>query len=129
MTLIKPELKRLYSADVYDLDSPDLPEDQAFCISVQAMLGAEGEEWEESFDMSVCNPLWVAERVREGVFSGRHKLIVDRINGAQIRDFWNQVAAVSAAETWDEVGDRLGRYGRWEFEDYNQYREGMERFK
>lgn len=70
--------------------------------------------------MAVCNTLWVAERVKQGVFSGRHTLIMDRISGVQLRDFWNQVAVMSAAETWDGVAEKLGRYGLWEFEDYKK---------
>ncbi|MBY6240454.1 Imm8 family immunity protein [Methylosinus sp. Sm6] len=118
MTTIRPELKRIHSPDIFDLETPGLPEDQPFCVLVQTMFGPEGVDGEESFDMLVCNPLWVADQSKRGAFSGRHHLIVGSFDIRAIRSFWEDVAKECSGATWEEVAEQLGRYGKWEFEDY-----------
>jgi hypothetical protein len=59
---MKAELKHLHSPDVHDLRSfkPDDPTN--FSIFVQAMIGLEGDDASESFDLTVCTPTWLADR-------------------------------------------------------------------
>lgn len=118
MTVTRPVLKGLHSPDVLDLETHRPPDDEPFCVLVQAMFGPEGEDGEESFDLVVCNPPWIAERTRRGPFSGRHHLILARFDMADIRAFLGRVAAQSSAPTWQEVGEKLARHAHWEFEDY-----------
>lgn len=116
--MIKPELKRLHSPDHVDLHNLTIDERTPFSILVQALFSPEGEDGEESFDVVVCNSLWVTNEAKRGAFSGRHHLIVDHFDVKEIRAFWQQIAAESTGATWAEVGAKLGRYGKWEFEDY-----------
>lgn len=118
MIAIRPELKRLHSPDVFDLDNPTLDQSGPFCILVQAMFGPEGDEGEESFDVLVCNPKWVEQRSSAGAFNGRHLLIVSKFDASEIRDFLTESASHCSGLTWDEVTSKLGRIGKWEFEDY-----------
>jgi hypothetical protein len=120
MNIIRPELKGLHSPDVYDLDNAAVNAENAFCILVQAMFGPAGSEGEESFDVVVCNPKWVEKEVQENaILNGRHHLIMSDFNIGRIRNFLLRHADQCAAPTWEEVGQRLGRIGHWEFEDYD----------
>ena len=74
MNNIQPELKRLHSPDLLNLDNPKLDRERPFCILVQAMFGPIGSPGEEAFDVLVCNPKWIEQRSREGMFTGRHHL-------------------------------------------------------
>ncbi|MFC3987609.1 Imm8 family immunity protein [Actinoplanes siamensis] len=77
---------------------------------------------EEYFDLTVCSPEWLAKTCRElgGIYNPRHHLVVS------VEDF--DVRAVRAwlaarvreveGDTWAEIGERVGRVGYWEFEDY-----------
>lgn len=118
MSKMKPELKRIHSPDVFDLENPLLREDEPYCVLVQAMFGPEGVDGEESFDMLVCNSSWLEAAAAKGAFSGRHYFIVNRFCVNDIRDFWEKVSRESAGETWDDVAKNLAKYGKWEFEDY-----------
>jgi len=118
MNMIEPKLKRLHSPDIFDLSAPQLCEDSPYCVFVQAMFGPNGSDGEESFDILVCNDLWVSQQCRIGAFSGRHHLIVCRFDINEIREFLEQIALKCADVDWNRVALKLGRYGQWEFEDY-----------
>lgn len=53
------KLKRLHSPDIYNLENYQPECAGSFCFLLQAMIGPEGEEGEESFDIEVCTPAWI----------------------------------------------------------------------
>lgn len=117
--VVQPVLKRLHSPDTFDLESFHPDEPDYFCVLVQAMFGTATVPGEESFDILVCSPKWLASEVeREGVVVGRHYLIVASFDFERIRAFLGRYADECVGATWDEVAAKLGRLGRWEFEDY-----------
>jgi hypothetical protein len=93
-----------------------------FAMLARMIVGPPGTLGEESFDVTVCSPEWLAKTCREvgGIYNGRHHLVVN------VEDF--DVRAVLAwlaarvqevqAESWPQICERLGRLGYWEFEDY-----------
>ncbi len=118
MSVIRAELKRLHSPDVYDIENPGIDASGPFCVLVQAMFGPEGVDGEESFDVLVCNPKWVEARTNEGAFNSRHHLIMSRFDANDIRSFLIDSAKQFDGSTWEEVAEKLSRVGKWEFEDY-----------
>lgn len=115
------ELKRLHSPDIYDLESyqPDNP--GMFGFLLQAMVGPEGKDIEESFDIEVCTPRWLEEAYGiDEVVIGRHHLIVREYNYqrivAAIKDFLRDCSGGN----WNEVAEKVSRLGKWEFEDYTE---------
>jgi hypothetical protein len=117
---VRAEIKYLHSPDVEpDLETyrPDDPEDVG--LLVQVIVGAAGEPGEESFDVMVCTPRWLDREARRfGPLIGRHYLVVARYDFAEIRAFITKVVDAENAPTWRELAERLGRFGHWEFEDY-----------
>lgn len=121
MSLVRACLKRLHSPDVYDLDSYRPTDESRFALQLQAFFGPEGSEGEESFDLVVCTPGWLAQKVeQERVISGRHYLIVNEYNIEEIRTFLVRYATRCPGRTWNEVAEKLARIGLWEFEDYTE---------
>lgn len=119
MTIVRAALKRLHSPDVDDLESFVPTEPDRFGILVQAMFGPEDLEGEESFDLLICTPAWLAEEVtRAGAVIGRHHLVVNGFDFQQIRAFLDGYARSVSGSSWHEVAAKLARLGRWEFEDY-----------
>ncbi len=118
MTIVVPKLKALHSPDIFQIDNASVDSKVAFCILVQAMFGPANTDGEESFDILVCNVKWVEQRLTDGPFSGRHYLIVSHFDPSQIRAFLNDFAGSCSGQNWHEVAVKLGRIGKWEFEDY-----------
>jgi hypothetical protein len=115
---MRAELRRLHSPDVDDLATWTPPGD-GWAILVQVLAGPAGGPGEESFDLTLCTPAWLAERAaRDGVVDGRHHLVVAGYDHGRLLAYLRRRVAACEGDDWDEVGAKLGRLGRWEFEDY-----------
>lgn len=107
----------------FDPDPAALGADPAgFCTHVRLIAGPDDGPGDESFDLTLCTPEWLAESAAAsgGIVDGRHHLVVlfesfDR----RAVEAWieKRVTLVSGAD-WHEVGSKLSRLGYWEFEDY-----------
>ena len=107
---------------IFSPDPRTLPGDPAaFVFGVQLLIGPADEPGEESFELTVCSPEWLAEQCRSGQpVNGLHHVIVgwDTYDERVLRDWLEaRVHAVEAA-TWDGLASRLRFLGGWEFENY-----------
>ena len=83
------------------------------------MVGPVGKPGEESFDVVVCTPRWLDRRVREGSpLIGRHHLVIERWDAARVRLYLTRAVESEEAPTWPELAIKIGRIGKWEFDDY-----------
>ncbi len=115
------EIRALYSPDVHDLESWKPPRPDSFGILLQLIAGPAGEEGEESFDVVLCTPRWIDEtHGLDDIVVGRHHLIVKRYRYEAMIDFIKQYVGSCSGDTWEVVAEKLGRLGRWEFEDYRE---------
>lgn len=113
------ELKRIHSPDIYDLESYRPEDPNKFAFLLQAMIGPEGKEGEESFDIEVCTPRWLEEIYKlEEIVVGRHHLIVREYNYERIIKTIKDYLQNCSGEGWNEVAEKVARLGKWEFEDY-----------
>ena len=73
--------------------------------------------------MLVCTPSWLVQKLRTegGIVSGRNYIFVEEYDIVLIREFIVDYAEQCCGETWAEVGERLGRLCKWEFEDYQPF--------
>ncbi|MBD3943489.1 hypothetical protein IF188_17490 [Microbacterium sp. NEAU-LLC] len=55
-----------------------------------------------------------------GIYDARHHVIVtwDRSDQRILRDCFAARVRVVEGDDWSQIGERLGRLGLWEFEDY-----------
>ena len=118
---VRAELKSLFSPDADPLKSfvPSGP----FGILVMAMIGPAGQDGHESFDFMVCTPEWFSSQMREEIKIGRHYLFVRDFNYASLENFVQDYCSRCEGESWRAVAEKIGRLGKWEFEDYVPYRE------
>lgn len=99
--------------------SPD-PFDDSFWLRM--LVGPQGGPGEESFDVLVCTPGWLARAVaEEGPQVGRHRLVVEKLDLPAAETFLRRQIERLEAATWDELAAKVARLGYWEFEDYRPY--------
>ena len=108
---------------IFDPAPTTLPAEPAsFSFWVRLIVGPKDGPGEESFDLTVCSPEWLAVRCRQqGIVDGRHHLVVnaDDFDQRQLRSWLESRVRQLQGGSWSEIGEKLGRLGHWEFEDYN----------
>jgi hypothetical protein len=87
--------------------------------SVRLIVGPQGGDGEESFDLMVVTPRRLAALLRrDGAVVGRHYLFVGEMDRPYIERFLQDRMRRIAGDTWREVAEKVGRIAHWEFEDY-----------
>jgi hypothetical protein len=104
-------------------DPSTLPDDPAeFSLLARMIVGPPDTPGEESFDVTVCSPEWLAKALRQvgGIYNARHHLVVnfDEFDQRALRGWLSARVQEVESDTWAEIGERLGRLGYWEFEDH-----------
>ena len=103
-------------------DPSALPDDPAqFSLLARMIVGPPDAPGEETFDVTICTPEWLTKACRQvGIYNARHHLVVDFAEFDQrvLRAWLSARVHEVEADTWSEIGERLGRLGHWEFEDY-----------
>lgn len=118
---MEAELRRLHSPDAPDVEHYVPIDADDFGLLLQAIIGPKDQIGEESFDFIVCTPNWLQKQVRDrGYLMGRHHLIVSRYDFDLIRDAIRTLCSETKGSDWDAIAEYLGRYGKWEFEDYRE---------
>jgi|SRR5689334_10316076 hypothetical protein len=115
--MILAQVKAIYTNEMDDLEKhvPDDPE--RFCVFVVAMVGPRTGEGEESFEIAVCSPKWLEQRIESDGFAiGMHHLFVADYNPAQIRKILTKLIERYSGDSWEEVARKVGKIGRWEFD-------------
>jgi hypothetical protein len=116
-------------AALRSIHSPDAPHFPAytpenpyhFGILIQALIGPEGGVGEESFDFQVCTASWLADQVPpSGFVFGRHYVVLQRFDASLITEALKDLCEQTTGSDWSAVAKQLARYGKWEFEDYQE---------
>ena len=95
-------LHRLHSPDVADLERY-VPDDEDVGLLVQAMIGPAGMEGEESFDLMVCTPRWLAMHIGSRHLFGRHYLFLPRYDYAALRAAIENLCRLAEGDDWGAV--------------------------
>ena len=116
---MRGQLRRLHSPDVFNLSAyaPESP--RCFSFLLQVMAGPENGDGEESFDVLVCTPEWLSRtHDQSSMVIGRHHLVVFEYNHERLHEFLDEYCRECSGAEWREVAEKIGRLGKWEFEDY-----------
>ena len=80
--------------------------------------GRSGGGGEEAFDFVICTADWFDKHASDPFVLGRHYLFVKRYDYSELVRFVVEFCSTCNAETWAVVAAKVGRLGKWEFEDY-----------
>ena len=96
------------------------PQDaENFGILVQAMIGPDDSIGEESFDFVVCTIDFIKPILAsQGHLFGKDYLFVQHYEYDLIWKVIESLCSEISGSDWSEIGNKLTRYGKWEFEDY-----------
>jgi hypothetical protein len=90
-----------------------------FCVWATAHIGIEGEKGAHLFQIQICTPEYLSRQISSsGPMWGRHMLIVQNYNAAEIRLMLERYLETCVGADWNEIGPKVARIGHWEFEDY-----------
>jgi hypothetical protein len=108
-----------------DPEPATLPADPAdFAFNARLLVGPSDGEGEESFDVTVASPEWIAARCREqdGILHCRHHVAVDfdTFDRRRLLQWLEHHVHSVDANSWPEIGTALSRLGHWEFDDYRE---------
>jgi hypothetical protein len=118
---MKAAVKSAYSSDA-DLDAPSGSHQSVDIASLQLEVGAAGSRGADIFEVIVVTPDWVRRAVKDsGPLVGRHYLVMDPFDIHEALAFITRKIEALEGETWDELSDRISRFGHWEFEDYKPF--------
>ena len=118
---MRPTIKRITTIDGDDPVKYSPGDPDRFAIVLRLFVGPSSSEGEESFDLTVCTPLWLQDRCeRDGFVLGRHHLVVLTFNFEFIRKTLVRLVERYSGVTWQDVAAKVSRIGYWEFEDYAQ---------
>ena len=116
---MKAELKYLHSPEIFDLAHFEPKNRKSFSFLLQIMVGPKGEEGEESFEVEVCTPRWLASNFdEERVILGSSYLIVQGYSYEKLKEFIIKYLDHCTGDNWLEVARKVSRLGQWEFENY-----------
>jgi hypothetical protein len=119
---MKAKLKSLHSPDV-DLASFSPVDPTNFGFLLQAMIGPDGQEGAESFEIQVCTPKWLVDRHEQGVFPdiilGMYMMFVFSYDLRQISRTLERYCERCVGDNWQALAAKLARLGAWEYEDYH----------
>jgi Immunity protein 8 len=116
--VISPRIRAFHSPDVHDLEG-HRPVDDDFAILVQILIGPDDAEGEEAFEIQIVTLGWLEQRCADdGLTSGEGRLVVVRYDWPRIETYLRRRVSRCTGSDWQEVAQKLSRFSRWEFADY-----------
>lgn len=118
---MKAKLIDLHSPDIDDLFNyvPEDPENFSFLL--QAFVGIEGQEGEESFDIEVYTPKWLlSNHKKQDIIFAHYSIIVFAYEFSSIHGKIKSTIEGCTGSSWEEIAKKVGQIGRWEFENYTE---------
>lgn len=118
---MKAEIKYIHSPDIEDLETYIPCIEDNFRFLLQVFVGIKGEKGEESFDIEIYTPKWLLSNcAKNEIILPKYSLIVFEYNFERIFQRIKQLIESCTGNTWEEIAQKAGLIGHWEFEDYQE---------
>lgn len=117
---MKAEIKYINSPDI-ELEKFYPDEEDNFGFLLQLIVGPKDQEGEESFDLTVCTPIWlVKNHIQSDIILGRYYLIIFEYNYKRLYSYLKNYIENIEGKTWEEIALKLSKIAYWEFEGYRE---------
>jgi hypothetical protein len=119
---VKAEVRFFHSPNIDSLSLYVPPDPDNFAFLLQVMVGPSDRPGEELFDVEVCSPQWLSDRLQqEQLMIGRHHVFVAGHDWDRISALITRWVARCEGNSWSEVVQEVGRLGHLEFKDYRPF--------
>lgn len=116
---MKGKVKSLHSPDIDCLETYNPDVEDSFSFLLQVFIGPENERGEESFDVIVCTPKWILQKLGENdSLFGFHHLIIQHYDYNKIVSKLNEFVDSQTGNNWDELASKYSKLGKREFDGY-----------
>ena len=116
---IQLEITGYFSSDVNDLENWCPANDDDIFFPLEIYIGERGSVKSDLFTILICSPASLKKH-NVHLRPGRHMLIVIRYDWKEIRQKIKDLVFSCQATSWNQATIFLGRYFRWEYEDYSE---------
>lgn len=117
--VMKSEIKNFFGSEIdepLEVFQPEITDNFGFLIDLE--IGIDGKEGADLFYVMLCTPKWLVENMKkEEILVGLHYLIVIEYNYENLYKKLNELFCINGND-WDEIANKLGYIGQWEFRDY-----------
>lgn len=116
---MRAKVRYFHSPDV-DLDEFSPVAGEPFLVLIEVIAGSAEGTGEESFGVEVCNIEWLQQRLRDQPeVELTQTLLVARWDYEEISGYLKRRIEDIEGRDWEQLGLRIGKIGKWEFEDYD----------
>lgn len=116
--LLRPELRSLFGQSGENL-SELTPIRGCFCHTLRAEIGVAGQRGADAFEFDVCSPEWLETELESyPIIPGGPRLFMLRFDPDAVEAYVRKRLLHANGEDWATVANKVGRWARWEFEDY-----------
>jgi Immunity protein 8 len=118
---MKPVLKYIHTQDGDEIENFNPEISDNFWNLISLGIGPDSEEGCHDYSIQLCTPRALDHLGQhDGPVWGRHHLIVNYFDGAELRSIIEKKIAICTRPTFEETAVLLSRHFAWEFEDYQE---------
>jgi len=119
---MKAKIKNILVPDSPDYTPQGYKPEEAdnFSVFWQLLIGSAESNASESFNIEICTPQWLSQKVGSGgMISGHGYIIVSEYDPQKIINYLKIRIENISSPAWDEIAQKISRIALWEFADYN----------
>lgn len=115
-----PELKEIYSRDIFVDMYEYVPEDEDFFeIELTLIIGVKGQDGGDIFYINVCSPKWISKlRENQDYLSKKGYIIIDKYDFSHIKRIIDNKLSDISGYSWTDIVHKINFFAIWEFDDY-----------
>lgn len=115
-----PELKEIYSREIFTELDKYYPEDEDFFeLELTLVVGVKGQDGGDIFYLNVCSPRWMSLLYKNQEKLPRQGyLVIEKYDIFNIKKAINEKLATISGSNWLEIAKKINLFAIWEFDNY-----------
>lgn len=116
---MRAKLKHIHCPDLDEFNKQSVKNCSREMLFVQAFIGPNNEEGEESFNIEFCTPYWILNEVNQNKFKiCRSLIVINKLDYDAIYKIINDFCNRTSGKNWNEIAEKISRFFKSELENY-----------